>query len=169
MSEKDILNGDYTVNENGEIRVNYKDEIKVHLFNGYPTISYRGKTYYVHRLIAEAFIPNTNNYPCVNHKNGIKTDNRVENLEWCTYGENNAHAYRIGLKKPNTKTNKHKNICMLNDEKEIICVFTKMNNADKFFNKKLSPNIIRAIKLGQKCEGYYWDNYYPNDIKLKIR
>lgn len=69
--------------------------------SGYHQVTFKSpskdKTYLVHRLVALTFIPNPLNKPFVNHINGIKTDNRVENLEWVTHQENMDHAKRTGL------------------------------------------------------------------------
>jgi hypothetical protein len=54
-----------------------------------------GKFYTVHRLVAKEFIPNLENKPCINHIDGNKRNNNISNLEWCTYSENNAHAFRV--------------------------------------------------------------------------
>jgi hypothetical protein len=69
--------------------------------NGYVYVSLiknkQRKNFYIHRLVARAFIENTNKKRFVNHKNGIKDHNTVANLEWCTESENVNHAYKTGL------------------------------------------------------------------------
>lgn len=68
---------------------------------GYATVnlSKEGRHYIrsVHRLVAEAFIPNPDNLPQVNHKDGNKLNNLIDNLEWCTPRENTRHALATGL------------------------------------------------------------------------
>lgn len=90
----DVYSRNY--NKTGRIKklINQKQK------NGYMAVVLNNKRLLIHRLVAEAFIPNPDNKPCVNHKNGIKTDNRVENLEWVTSSENNLHAYKILGRRP---------------------------------------------------------------------
>ena len=64
---------------------------------GYLVVNLVGKTFLIHRLVALAFIPNPDNKPHINHKNGIKRNNFVGNIEWCTSKENTTHAIKSGL------------------------------------------------------------------------
>lgn len=64
---------------------------------GYISVEIESKTYPIHRLVAKSFIDNSFNKPQINHKNGIKEDNNVDNLEWVTNDENMKHAYQTGL------------------------------------------------------------------------
>ena len=59
------------------------------------------RTIRIHRAIARAFIPNPNNYPIINHRDGNKLNNSIENLEWCTYQHNIQHSFDMGLQEPN--------------------------------------------------------------------
>ncbi len=69
--------------------------------NGYHTVrmsrNSKEKTFKVHRLVLLTFLPNPLNLPYVNHRNGIKDDNRLDNLEWCTQTQNVRHAFNMGL------------------------------------------------------------------------
>lgn len=146
--------------QGGAFRVNKEKILKNKLRkNGYLDIqlSHRGRTYQVHRLVAEAFIPNLENKPQVNHINGIPSDNRVENLEWVTRSENMKHAFRIGLQKPiYGRQEKHikflKKIYVLLNGK-IIYKFDSLTDCGNELN--LKPNSISRVLRGKR-------NHYHN-------
>ena len=102
----------YKVSNLGNIiNIKTKRILKKELTKGYFRVSLSKdgtvSRFQIHRLVASVFIINFNEKPCVNHINGVKTDNRVENLEWVSYSENERHSYdvlnKINPIRPNSK------------------------------------------------------------------
>lgn len=96
---------DYEISDCGDVRNSTTGRVlKPYRNNGYShvvlcdSIGHHRRS--VHRLVATEFLENPKNYPMVNHLDGDRTNNRVDNLEWCTQSENMKHAYRTGLQKP---------------------------------------------------------------------
>jgi hypothetical protein len=150
---KDVVGyeGKYKVSNKARIWSNLsKRYLKQIEYIGYMSVilyfNSKNRTEKVHRLMAKAFIPNPENKPQVNHLNGIKNDNRLENFEWVTNSENQLHALRIGLyknpfgEKNNWAKIKEKDaIAIINDKRpaKVIC---------KEYN--LAVNTIYSIKNG---------------------
>lgn len=112
----------------------------------------------VHTLVAKTFIPNPDNLPTVNHKDGDKHNNRVENLEWASYSENNQHAMDNNL-----KTDTQTVIRVLNDY--IIGIYVSIANASlqTEYTKKQLYGFLNTGKTDDY--GCYWYRYKPNTFK----
>lgn len=122
------------------------------------------RRYMVHRLVAMAFVPNTNNYPQINHIDGNKDNNVPSNLEWCTNSMNQIHAWKHGL---NHYTHKNDvSIEQLDINGNVIKVWCSMHEAARSFGKKIEGHIWACANgERQTCEGYRWR--YADEVRKK--
>ena len=133
-------------NKKGVIMKDYKPH-----HSGYIYLRVNINKYALHRLVAQTFIPNLENKPFVNHIDGNKLNNSVENLEWVTCAENNIHNHNIGLIKCYTRKVVQ---CDINHNE--IQRFDKILDASK--QTKVSLSCIKAVlyKKQKKAGGFIW-------------
>lgn len=150
------INGydDYEVSTDGEIRNGSRYFKFTPDKDGYSKTALRDKDgnrkyLRVHRIVAMTFIDNPNELPIVNHKNGIKDDNRVENLEWCTISQNTKHGFDVLGRQPNKTTCIPIKIINIETEEEIH--FEDMSSASKFLGITVQ-SVASYFKRKEKLE-----------------
>lgn len=146
---------EYEVSRTGEIRNIRTGHIKSLRRDryGYPRVTLypSGKTYTVHRLVAKAFLDNPENLKQVNHKNGIKTDNSVNNLEWCTLQYNCKH--RSSVLYPDSIKGSSNPQAVLNDDSVRRIKYgdlSTLSNVSVGNMLGVTPEQIRRIKKGDR-------------------
>jgi hypothetical protein len=163
----DKYEGLYQVSNIGKVKSLKRRGIKEKILkqmlisNGYLVVNLHNKdmkTRYVHSLVGKAFLSNYETKLQINHKNGIKTDNRVENLEFVTAKENIKHAYDTGLRTPT-----YKKVLMSTLDNKPLLWFDSQAEASKMSGVP-QPNISLCCSGKYKTAGgYKWEFYYENN------
>jgi len=149
---------DYLIDENGRVWSSKRSIFLKHSSNkGYQFVQLykngKGENILVHRLVALAFIPNPENKKTVNHKNGNKADNRLQNLEWNTQAENAQHSWKMGLQIYSEAAHKA-------NRREVICIETnKVFSSAAAASRSLGFTdraVSMAIHQNCKAGGFTW-------------
>jgi len=147
----------YIKKKNGVAEIKIGKEIKAekNCKNGYYQFRTIGKT--VHRLVAEMFIPNPNNLPCVNHIDGDKSNNCVDNLEWCDYSHNNKHAYDIVGRRKVRVGSRKRSCSSINKKTNEKQIYNSIAEASR--KTKISESQIRRLLDGESSNDKYVFEY----------
>ena len=168
-------NPNYSINELGQVRNDITGNMKtptVNVDNGYFYLDlYKNNKrtkYPLHRLMAEAFIPNPDNKPCIDHKDGNRQNNSIENLRWASYSENNSRFGTVGVRSQRIKVTKYAEKRKKRgggheawlDEKMTI-TFSKISDVADYFGVTISNISLMLEKgtIGQrgKMRGYKFE------------
>lgn len=161
--EKKIWNGHQYIIRKEKIlkgRINTKGYIKYALYQ-----NKKPKNLSIHRLVAEAFIPNPDNLPQINHIDGNKQNNCVDNLEWCTNGENQQHAWINGLQKKKIGKENHnaRQIIQSDLNDNVVGEFDSIMDAVRFLNIKNGSHIVQCCK-GERNKAYNYKWKYKEEL-----
>jgi len=155
--------GKYQISSDGRVKsMNYNHKGRAKILK--PTINNTGykkvnlynngkaKIVFVHRLVAEAFIPNPNNMPVVNHKDENKLNNQVDNLEWCTIGYNVTYGTAIDRRIEKTS----KKVAQYNEDGSLVKIWKNTKEVNQWY--KTNPTSIAKVCKGEKDSyyGYIW-------------
>lgn len=169
MFKKIEINQNYSIDENGNVRNDKRGTLIS------PWISKQGKGYYcvslyikkkkqgnfgIHKLLAQAFIPNPNNYKEVNHIDGNTKNNKLSNLEWCSHKMNIRHATQIIKVFDNYNkytTSLRKKVAQIDMKtNEIVAIYVSVREAERQTGISSSYIVNCANKKQKYAKGYYW-------------
>ena len=171
MWKKIIFNNEetnYSVSDIGEIRNDTTNKLlKLSMQQGYYqvtlSINKKPKRFRAHRLVAEAFIPNPEHKPYVNHIDGCRSNNHISNLEWCTPAENTQHAVRTGLMKPT----REKAVVQYDMDGNKIAEYVSIAEAARQTNS-LNEKIVGCCQLQRKSHNnFQWRYKYEAGDRIQ--